>query len=131
MNELQPTEAQLEILRVLWDEQPCTIGHIHERINQQRDDDDEVGYTTVSKQIERMAKSNMLERTKAGKSYVYTSKLKEEETQHQLSNRLLQTAYKGSGIKLALHALGQSKASLEELNALQEWLDQQKKSSDD
>jgi predicted transcriptional regulator len=131
MNELQPTEAQLEILRVLWDEQPCTIGHVHERINQQRDGDDEVRYTTISKQIERMVKNNMLAREKEGKSYVYTSLLKEEETQHQLSNHLLQTAYKGKGVKLALHALGQSKASLEELEALQEWLNQQKKSSDD
>ncbi|NJL74758.1 MAG: hypothetical protein HC892_06690 [Saprospiraceae bacterium] len=43
-----------------------------------------------------------------------------------MSERLVQTAYKGAAVKLAMHALGQMPVSLEELEALQAWLNQQK-----
>lgn len=119
MNEFQPTEAELEILQVLWQHQPCTIGVIHEQISQQR----EVGYTTISKQIERMTDKQMLKRQKQGRGYLYMAVPKEDEVQKTMSEHLLNTAYKGSAVKLAMHALGQSKASKEELEALQEWLD--------
>jgi len=124
MERNHPTEAELEILQVLWESQPCTIALIHEKINSNRSKS--VGYTTISKQIDRMAERKILGREKEGKTYLYTSKLSEEAVQQQMSERLLKTAYKGSAAKLAMHALGQSKASLEEIEALQAWLEQQK-----
>ena len=123
MSEFQPTEAELEILHVIWQHQPCTIGLVQEQISKNR----EVGYTTISKQVERMTEKQMLERTKDGKNYLYTAVIKEEEVQRAMSERLLQTAYKGAAVKLAMHALGQTPVSLEELEALQAWLNQQKK----
>lgn len=122
MNDFQPTDAELEILQVLWEYQPCTIGTVHEQISAKR----EVGYTTISKQFERMTKKGMLERKKEGSKYFFTAVPKEEAVQQSLSERLLRTAYKGSAVKLAMHALGQNKASMEELEALQAWLNQQK-----
>ncbi|NJL74759.1 MAG: BlaI/MecI/CopY family transcriptional regulator [Saprospiraceae bacterium] len=64
VNEFQPTEAELEILQVIWQHQPCTIGLIQEQISKKR----EIGYTTISKQVERMTEKQMLERTKDGKT---------------------------------------------------------------
>jgi len=122
MNDFQPTEAELEILQVLWAHQPCSIGLVHEEICKQR----EVGYTTISKQMERMTKKDMLLRDKEGSVFLYTTVVKEDEVQKNLSERLLNTAYKGAAMKLAMHALGQNKASKEELEALQVWLNQQK-----
>ena len=127
MNDFQPTDAELEILQVLWAEQACTIRTVHEQINSTR----EVGYTTISKQIERMTKKGMLQRKKEGSNYLYTPVPKEESVQQSLSERLLRTAYKGSAVKLAMHALGQNKASMEELEALQAWLNQQKNTPND
>ena len=127
MKDFQPTDAELEILQALWEQQPCTIKAVHEQINAARDTDNKVGYTTISKQIERMTnKGGVLQREKVGSKYLYTALPKEEDVQQQLSDRLLKTAYKGSAVKLAMHALGQNKASMEELEALQIWLNQQK-----
>ncbi|MEM9888142.1 MAG: BlaI/MecI/CopY family transcriptional regulator [Bacteroidota bacterium] len=127
MKDFQPTDAELEILQVLWEEQPCTIKVVHEQINQQR----EAGYTTISKQMERMTKKGVLERKKVDSNYLYTAIPKEEAVQQRLSDRLLKTAYKGSAVKLAMHALGQNKTSMEELEALQIWLNQQKNKQND
>lgn len=127
MKKFQPTESELEILQVLWEHSACTIGTIHDYISQHR----KVGYTTVSKQVERMLDKKMVEREKEGKTYLYAAIPNEEAIQQTLSNRLVDTAYKGSAIKLALHALGNSKTSLDELEELQKWLDQQKKQQND
>lgn len=126
MNNFQPTEAELEILQIFWEHQPCTIGLVHEKIREQR----KVGYTTVSKQIERMTKKGVLDRKKEGGSYLYTALPKEEEVLQDLSGKFVNRVYKGSAVKLAMHALGQNKASLEELEALQAWLNQQKEQYD-
>ncbi len=129
MNDFQPTDAELEILQVLWEKQPCTIGTVHEQISATREG--EVGYTTISKQMERMTKKKMLQRKKEGSNYLYTAVPQEEAVQQSLSERLLRTAYKGSAVKLAMHALGQNQASMEELEALQTWLNQQKNTPND
>ena len=129
MKDFQPTDAELEILQALWELQPCTIKAVHEQINGARDTNNKVGYTTISKQIERMTnkgKGGVLQREKVGSKYLYTALPKEEDVQQKLSDRLLKTAYKGSAVKLAMHALGQNKASMEELEALQIWLNQEK-----
>jgi predicted transcriptional regulator len=73
-----------------------------------------------------MTKKDMLLRDKEGSVFLYTTVVKEDEVQKNLSERLLNTAYKGAAMKLAMHALGQNKASKEELEALQVWLNQQK-----
>ncbi|MEL6718699.1 MAG: BlaI/MecI/CopY family transcriptional regulator [Bacteroidota bacterium] len=125
----QPTESELEILQVLWEKQPCSVRLIHEQISAKRaaEKRDAIGYTTILKQVQRMLlDKGMVEREKDGKSHLYTAVPKEIEIQQTLSSQLLKTAYKGSALKLAMHALGQSKTSKEELEELRKWLDQQK-----
>ncbi|MEN0046791.1 MAG: BlaI/MecI/CopY family transcriptional regulator [Bacteroidota bacterium] len=124
----QPTESELEILQVLWENQPCSIRLVHEKLSAKRANEgrDEVGYTTVLKQMQRMlSDKGMVSREKDGKAHLYTAVPKEIEIQQRLSGQLLKTAYKGSALKLAMHALGQSETSQEELEELRKWLDQQ------
>lgn len=125
----QPTESELEILQVLWENQPCSIRLVHEKLSAKRANEGryEVGYTTVLKQMQRMlSDKGMVNREKDGKAHLYTAVPKEIEIQQTLSGQLLKTAYKGSALKLAMHSLGQSETSQEELEELRKWLDQQK-----
>ena len=73
-----------------------------------------------------LSDKGMVNREKDGKAHMYTAVPKEIEIQQTLSGQLLKTAYKGSALKLAMHALGQSETSNEELEELRKWLDQQK-----
>lgn len=115
----QPTEAELEILQVLWAHEPTTVRVVHEQICQTR----ELGYTTVLKQMQRMTEKGMVRAKRKGKSNVYTTVLKETEVQRSLFDRLLSTAFKGSAMDLVMHALGHKKASEAEIEQLKRWLD--------
>lgn len=118
----QPTESELEILQVLWANEPCTVRFIFEKLSAEK----ESGYTTILVQLQRMTKKGLVSRYKEGKTHYYCAVPKEQEIQENLFKRLVKTAYKGSAMELALHALGQAATSAEELDAIQQWLDQKK-----
>lgn len=115
------TEAELEILQVLWEEQPATVKAVYDRLHKKR----EVGYTTILKQMQRMYDKGMLKRTKKGKTHLYVSVAPEQEIQQNMFDRLVDTAFRGSAMKMFMHALGQEKINKNELKALQDWIDQQ------
>ncbi len=122
----QPSDAELEILQILWEHQPASVRLVHEKICEQR----EVGYTTVLTVLQRMTKKKLVERIKEGKSHLYRAVPREEQIQQNLVQRLLTTAYKGSAMKLMMHALGQEEVSSEELDTLQQWLENKKQNPD-
>lgn len=123
-DELQPTDAELEILQVLWQAQPATVKTVHEQLAGQR----EVGYTTILTQLQRMLKKGLVTRAREGKVDYYSAVYREREVQASLLDRLVDTAFGGSPLRLVMQALGRRPASEEELEALQQWLDQQKPS---
>lgn len=120
----QPTEPELEILQVLWENQPTTVKFVHEQLVQQR----EVGYTTILKQMQRMFKKGMITRVKEGKQHLYSASFSENQIQQSLYDKLVKTAFKGSPMQLVMHALGKNETSKQELDELQLWLNQQKNS---
>ncbi|MEM1123860.1 MAG: BlaI/MecI/CopY family transcriptional regulator [Bacteroidota bacterium] len=123
-----PTESELAILQVLWANEPCTVRFIFEQLSNTKEN---LGYTTVLVQLQRMTKKGMVSRSKEGKTHYYRAIPQESEVKDNLFKKLVKTAYKGSALDLALHALGQAKTSDEELQAIQQWLDQQKSKNDE
>ena len=123
----QPTEPELAILQVLWEHQPATVKFVHEQLVQHR----EVGYTTILKQMQRMFEKGMIGRVKEGKQHLYSASFSESQIQESLYNKLVKTAFKGSPMQLVMHALGRNKTSESELEELQQWLDEQKKSKEE
>jgi BlaI family transcriptional regulator, penicillinase repressor len=120
-----PSDAELEILQVLWRHGRCTVRFIHEQIATRR----EVGYTTTLKQLQRMTEKKFVQQHKTGKSHEYTALLPEQEVKGSLVQRLIDTAFQGSTQEMLLHALGQGKAPTdEELEALEAWIKQQRDS---
>lgn len=116
---IQPTEAELEILQILWSDQPMTVKAIHEQISQTK----AVGYTTVLKQMQRMeAEKGMLSRYKEGKVHYYSAILKKSEVQTSSLNKFIDTVFNGSTSQLVMHALGNKPTSKEELEELERWL---------
>ena len=117
----KPTDAELEILQVLWEQQPCSVKVVHEYISRQRD----VGYTTTLKQMQRMLEKGLIRREPGkGKSYNYSAAESREATKGKLFDRLVENAFGNSVQDLMMHALGRGKASKDEIDAIRRFIDQ-------
>jgi len=112
-----PTEAELEILNVLWAAGPSTVREVHTLSGK------ETGYTTVLKQMQVMVEKGLLERSERFRSHVYEAKIAKEQTQRQLTRNLLERAFDGSAKNLVLGALSSQKVSAAELQEIREMLD--------
>lgn len=123
----QPSDFELEILQILWAHQPTTVRFVFEQISLKRD----LGYTTVLKQLQRMADKRVVQRELKGKTHYYSAVHKQEDIQSNMFQRFLANVYQGSAMKLVMHALGQKQTSQEEVEALQKWVEAQKKQKDD
>jgi predicted transcriptional regulator len=115
----RPTEAELEILQILWKHGPCTVRFINDQLNQKKT----VGYTTTLKIMQLMFEKKLLERDESTRSHLYRAVVKEKETQGLLLDRFLETAFGGSALKLVMQALGNHKASKEEISQIRDLLD--------
>lgn len=115
----KPTDSELAILQVLWQNGPSTVRQVHEHLSQGRD----LGYTTALKLMQIMHEKGLLARTEDGRSHVYSALLTEEEAQRDLLNRFVDTAFRGSAMKLVMQALGGGRASKAELDEVRRLLD--------
>jgi len=115
----RPTDAELEILRVLWDRGPSTVREVHETLSREK----ETGYTTVLKILQIMKEKGLVTRDEARRTHVYAARLREEETQGQLVRDLVDRAFGGSARKLVMRALSSREVSPEELAAIRRLLD--------
>lgn len=117
---LKPTEGELQILIVLWKKGPCTVRDV----NQVLAGNKEVGYTTTLKLMQIMHEKGLLRRSRQGKSHIYSTVVSEDLTQKQLVEKLLDTAFHGSALKMVMQALGSKKSSPQELKEIKEFIKQ-------
>lgn len=119
----RPTDAELEILRALWQRGPSTVREVHETLAVNK----EVRYTTTLKQLQVMTDKGLVERDESQRSHVYRAVSGEAETQSQLLDHLLESAFGGSAQQLFMRALSSKRASGTELDELRKLLDEQEK----
>jgi predicted transcriptional regulator len=116
----KPTDAELSILRVLWDCGPSTVRKIWEQINPEHP----TGYTTILKLMQIMLEKGLLGRDETERSHVYYASLTKEQTQRQVVGHVLERAFGGSAPKLVMQALAGRKATREELAEIRRLLDE-------
>src|SRR5262245_15465079 len=107
----RPTDAELEILTVLWSRGPSTVRDVHETIAKRRP----AQYTTILKLMQIMAEKGLVRRNEEQRAHVYESARPREWTQRQLAGDLLQRAFNGSASRMLVGALSARKASRAEL----------------
>ena len=116
----KPTESEMEILQVLWEKGPSTVREIHDILSQTK----ETGYTTTLKLMQIMNEKGLLNRNDDFKSHVYTPAVKKGSIQKQAVNKMINGLFKGSPAKLVMHALGNHRASKEEILEIKKYLDE-------
>ena len=108
---IKPTESELEILQLLWEHGPVSVRFVHEIVAQQKD----VGYTTTLKLMQIMAEKGLVTRDTSSRTHIYQAAVNEEITQQNLLEKFVDSTFRGSAMKLVMQALGNNKASKEEL----------------
>ena len=84
MKVLKPTDAELEILQVLWEHGPSTVRFVNDLLSKQKN----VGYTTTLKIMQIMADKQLLNRDTTGKTHIYKVAISQQKTQQQLIDKL-------------------------------------------
>src|SRR5262249_15967051 len=112
------TDAELEVLTVLWSRGPSTVRDVHEAIARRKP----TQYTTVLKLMQIMAEKGLVRRNEKQRAHIYEASRPREWTQRQLAGDLLQRAFNGSASSLLVGALSARKASKDELAELRRLL---------
>ena len=115
----EPTESELEILQILWRENAASVRKVNELLNEKR----EVGYTTTLKIMQIMTEKGLVTRDTKSRTHIYYAAVKEKETQSSLLRNFIDKTYRGSAMKLVMHALGNEDTSPEELEELKKLVD--------
>ena len=115
----RPTEGELGILQVLWEHGACTVREVHEVLHRREG----TGYTTALKQLQIMYDKGFVQRDETQRAHVYRAAVSKERTQKRFLADMLRRVFDGSSSRLVLQALGDHKASREELREIRELLD--------
>ena len=116
----RPTDAELEILTVLWSRGPSTVREVHEAITRRRP----AQYTTTLKLLQIMTEKGLVQRNEQQRAHVYQAARPREWTQRQLAGDLIRRAFGGSAKSLVLGVLSARKASKRELAEIRKLLDE-------
>jgi len=120
---IKPTESELEILQILWSKGLATVREVHEGLAATKD----VGYTTTLKLMQIMNEKGLVKRDNSMRTHVYQAAVNKEKTQKHLLGKMIDSLFGGSPTQLVIQALGEHKASPEELDKIQALLNDLKK----
>ncbi len=115
----RPTDAELAILRILWERGASTVRQVHEMLSRERP----TAYTTALKMLQIMTEKGLVRRDETDRTHIYEAHLSEEQTQRQLIRDLLERAFGGSSSKLVMQALAAKRTSAEELSEIRRLID--------
>jgi len=115
-----PTDAELEILRALWQRGASTVREIHDELSATKT----VGYTTVLKQMQVMRRKGLVKRSERFRSHVYEAARTRPATERQIVTTLLATVFDGSARGLLQSALAGRKVDADELREIRRLLDE-------
>ncbi|HEX5025464.1 MAG TPA: BlaI/MecI/CopY family transcriptional regulator [Agriterribacter sp.] len=119
----KPTESELEILQVLWSKENATVREVHEALSASKD----VGYTTTLKLMQIMHEKGLVSRDDSSKTHIYQPLVSREKTQKHFVGKMIDNLFSGSPAQLVMQALGNHKASSDELEEIQKLLNSLKK----
>ncbi len=117
--EIKPTKSELEILQVLWKKEPLSVRDVNDILNKER----KVGYTTTLKIMQLMYEKSLLTRKNQGKKHIYFTNVDEQDIQKNMLEKFLNRTFNGSAYSLVMEALGNHKASKEELEAIKQLIE--------
>ena len=115
---IKPTEGEMESLQVLWQRGNATVREVHEALNKK-----DSGYTTTLKLMQILHEKGMVERDTNQKTHIYKALVSQDKTEKHLVNKMIDSVFNGSAARLVMQALGNHKASADEIDEIKKYLD--------
>lgn len=115
----QPTEVELQILRILWDRGPSPVREIHQGLQA----DKTTNYSTTVKMLAVMLEKGLVRRDEAASPYIYRAAITQQRAQKKILDALVQKVYDGSRMSLVMQALSTGRTSAEEIEEVRALLD--------
>jgi BlaI family penicillinase repressor len=116
----QPTAVELEILRILWDLEPCPVREIHTKLSESKD----TNYSTTVKMLSVMMQKGLVKRDENASPHLYRSAITKQKAAKKFLTELIEKVYDGSAMSLVLQALAGGKASQKEIDEARRLLDE-------
>ncbi len=116
----QPTEVELQILRILWELGPSPVREMHARLNAEKG----TNYSTTVKMLSVMLDKGLVKRDEKASPHVYRPVLSREKTGKRMVGDLIDKVYDGAAMSLVLQALATSKPTKEDLDEVRQFLDE-------
>ena len=121
----QPTDAELEILKVLWDKGACSLGEICTAIRTQRS----AATTTIATTLGVMHRKKLVRRTSGARGYLWSAALDRGAAASHAIRRLIDRVFDGSAQELVSHLIGTGRLKESDLNEIQRLMDEYKASA--
>ena len=118
-----PTDAELEILHVLWRTGPAGLGTVHAQLAEQR----ELAKTTVATMLNLMLQKKLVRRGKGPRGYLWSAAVSQKETAHGMVGRLIDRVFDGSAQRMVAHLVEAGQLSQQELDDLSRLVSQRRK----
>lgn len=116
----QPGDAELEVLRTLWDHGPGTVREVLRRLEERGR---KVAYTTVLTFLSRLEQKGLVTSNKSGVAYVYRARVTRDRVARSRVRNLADQLFDGSTGTLVLHLVENEDLSSEEVSALRRLID--------
>lgn len=117
--EVAPTKAELEALKILWEHGPSTVRFIHDILTT---DTKTVRYTSTLKMMQLMTEKGMVKRDETNMTHIYYPLLEEKKTMGLMAKRFVHSIYNGSISSLLVAFMHDNEASQKELQQLKDVL---------
>lgn len=115
----QPTDVEMQILRILWELGPSPVRDIHRRLEAEKG----TNYSTTVKMLAVMLQKGLVKRDEDAQPHVYRPAQSRAKTGKRILENLIEKVYDGSAMSLVLQALSSGKATKEELDQVRRLLD--------
>ena len=116
----QPTAVELEILRILWEMEPCPVRDIHARLSEAKG----TNYSTTVKMLSVMLHKGLVTRNEQATPHLYRAAITRHKAAKKFLGELVEKVYDGSVMSLVLQALSSGKVSKDEIDEVRKLLDE-------
>jgi predicted transcriptional regulator len=122
--EVVPAKSEVEVLKILWKDGPCTVRHVHDTLTKETKS---VQYTSTLKLMQVMTEKGMLARDETQMKHIYMPRLEEQKTMAMVLEKFLHSMYNGSISNLLVAFMTNDKTSKKEIQKVKALLDQLEK----
>lgn len=117
---IHPTNAEMEILQVLWKYGPSTVRFVNDKLNEEKRT---VQYSATLKLMQIMAEKKMVDRDETNMKHIYSAAIAEDTTKKDLLGRFVENIFNGSASTLMMQLLANKKTSRKELEEIRNLID--------